>query len=96
MTSDDKTLAFLARRVGALERQVTALQKQNAHLLDITDRTVTQQERWVPYFEEAHERLAVTLGAVLHVLKKVDTRLDLNERDHTAILKELGIEEPKA
>lgn len=63
MTSDHKTTAYLARRVGKVE---------------------DNQEQFRPLIEK-----------MLRLMEKVDARLDLNERDHTAILSHLGILEPE-
>ena len=63
MTSDQKTSAYLARRVGKVEENQA-------------------------YFRPLVERM-------LELMEKVDKRLELNERDHTAILNHLGILEPE-
>ena len=62
MTSDQKTSAYLARRVGKVE---------------------DNQQMFKPLIER-----------MLELMEKVDKRLELNERDHTAILNHLGILEP--
>ena len=64
MTSDQKTNAYLARRVSKVE---------------------DNQETFKPMIDR-----------MLELLDKLDKRLELNERDHHAILSHLGIQEPEA
>lgn len=48
MTSDDKTQAYLARRVSALEKRL-------AQLADITDSVVSTQQHFKPIVEGIYE-----------------------------------------
>lgn len=51
-------------------------------------RRVSKVEENQAYFKPLVERM-------VELMEKVDKRLDLNERDHTAILNHLGILEPE-
>jgi hypothetical protein len=63
MTSEQKTNAYLARRLAKVEDN----QKEFKPLID----------------------------KMVSLMERVNKRLDLNERDHTAILRHLGILEPE-
>lgn len=56
MTSDqsEKNLAFLTRRVKALENRLAQSIELAEHQADIIDRCVENQERWAPWFEQRH------------------------------------------
>lgn len=69
ISEQSKTLAFLARRVGALEKKVETLESTQAQLVNIIDRVVANQERWAPYFEQQHLE---NKADHLKVLKKLD------------------------
>ena len=92
MTSDQKqstskTLAFLARRVGALERQNAALEANQSHFKPIIEQMASLMEH-VEELQIENQRLALQAFELLDAVKAHLTR---NEADHGAILAHLGI-----